>query len=201
MEKLILKWEKRSIEENVKELRASKIVPAVVYWHKQEPIKLKMNNSDFLRTYRVAWENHVITLELDGKKIDVLVHEVQRAPVSGDFLHIDFYAITKWEKVHTHIPLVFVWTSKAVSEWAILEELIKELEVKCLPTDLVDNFEVDLSLLENIWDNIKVSDLKVSSKIEILNHSEDVIAVASKARVEKEEETTTVEATTEEAKA
>lgn len=199
MEKLILKWETRKIEESLKELRASKIVPAVVYWHKQEPIKLKMNNSDFLRTFRVAWENHIISLEVEGKKIDVLVHEVQRAPVSGDFLHVDFYAITKGEKVHTHIPLVFVWSSKASSEWAIIEELIKELEVKCLPTDLVDNFEVDLSKLENVWDNIKVADIKVSSKIEVLNHADDVVVVASKAKVEKIEEST--EATPEEAKA
>lgn len=188
MEKLVLKIENRT-EENLKLLRSSKLVPWVVYWHKQEPIKVKFDNSDFLRTFRQAWSNHVVTLDLDGKKIDVLVHEVQREPVSSAFLHVDFYAITKWEKVHTEIPLSFVWSSKAASEWAIIEELIKEVEVKCLPTDLVDNFEVDLSLLAEIWDTIKISDLKVSSKIEILNSQDDVIAVASKPKVEKEENT------------
>lgn len=188
MEKLVLKIENRT-EENLKLLRSSKLVPWVVYWHKQEPIKVKFDNSDFLRTFRQAWSNHVVTLDLDGKKIDVLVHEVQREPVSSSFLHVDFYAITKWEKVHTEIPLSFVWSSKAASEWAIIEELIKEVEVKCLPTDLVDNFEVDLSLLAEIWDTIKISDLKVSSKIEILNSQDDVIAVASKPKVEKEENT------------
>lgn len=205
MEKLILKSEIRTNEENLKSLRASKIVPAIVYWHRQEPIKLKIDNSDLLRAYRAAWTNHIISLDVEWKKIDVLVHEVQRAPISWDFLHIDFYAITKWEKVHTQIPLVFVWTSKAsVEEWAIIEELLKEVEVKCLPTDLVDNFEVDLSVLEQIWDSIKVSDLKVSSKIEILNWADDTIVIASKPKVEKVEEEVAADsetqASTEEAK-
>lgn len=193
MEKLVLKSELRSIDESLKSLRSSKIVPAVVYWHKQEPLKIKLDNSDFLRTYRVAWSNHIVSLEVDGKKIDVLVHEVQREPVSWNFLHVDFYAITKGEKVHTQIPLSFVGSSKAASEWAIIEELIKELEIKCLPTDLVDNFEVDLSLLNEIGDSIKVSDLKVSSKIEVLNWADEVIVIASKPKVEKVEEETSSE--------
>jgi ribosomal protein L25 (general stress protein Ctc) len=54
MEKLILKSELRSIDESLKSLRASKIIPAVVYGHKQEPLKIKLDNSDFLRTYRVS---------------------------------------------------------------------------------------------------------------------------------------------------
>ncbi len=186
MEKLVLKSEIRSPEENVQHLRASKVIPAVVYWHKQESISLKFNNSDLLRAYRVAGENHVISLEVEGKKIDVLFHETQFHPVTGDFVHVDFYAIVAGEKVQTHIPLSFVWTSKAkIEEGAIIEELIKSLEVKCLPTDLVDSIEVDLSLLEKTGDNIKVSDVKVSSKIEVLNVADDVIAVAAKAKVEK----------------
>ena len=201
MEKITLKTELRSDDESIKALRASRIIPAVVYWHKQESIKIKINNSDLLRAYRVAWENHIVNLEVDKKKIDVLFHEVQFNPITWDFLHIDFYAIVAWEKVHTHIPLSFINTSKAASEWAIIEELIKELDVKCLPTDLVDSFEVDLSMLENIWDNIKVWDLKISSKFEVLNSQDDVLIVASKPKVEKvNDETETSEETTEESK-
>lgn len=192
MEKIVLKSLKREAGECVKTLRASKIVPAVVYGHKQESTCIKLNNSDLIRAYRVAWQNHIVELDVDGKKMDVLFHEVQKAPVSWDFLHIDFYAITKGEKVHTHIPLVFVWTSKAKSEeWAIIEELTKQLEVKCLPTDLVDSFEVDLSKLEKTGDNIKVSDLNISSKFEVLSSADEVIAIAAKAKVEKTEETST----------
>ena len=170
MEKIVLTSQKREAGECVKTLRSSRVVPAVVYGHKQEAISVKLGSSDVLRAYRVAWENHVVELEIEGKKMDVLFHEVQKAPVSGEIIHVDFYAITKGEKVHTHIPLVFVGTSKAKSEeWAVIEELVKQVEVKCMPTDLVDSIEVDLALLEKTGDNIKVSDLKVSSKIEILD--------------------------------
>lgn len=194
MEKLVLKAEIRGENEKNNELRASKIIPWVVYGHSQENKKIKFNNSDLLRTYRVAWENHIVSLELEGKKIDVLFHDVQLDPVTDLFLHIDLLAITAWEKVTTHIPLVFVWNSKAKAEWAIIEESIKELEVKCLPTDLIDNFEVDLSLLEKEWDIIRVSNLNIDSKYEVLTNKDDVIAAATKAKVSE----TTEEASTEE---
>lgn len=191
MEKILLNAQKRDISENVKELRHSKVIPAVVYWHKQETINLKLDNSDLLRAYRTAWENHVIELNLEWTKIDVLFHEVQKNPVTEDFWHIDFYAIVKWEKVHTHIPLKMVGVSKAKLEsWAVIEELIKTLEVKCLPEDLVDFIELDLSKLDNLWDNIRVSDLVVKN-IEILNPLDEVLVVAWKPKVNEEEETTT----------
>lgn len=190
MEKIVLKGQKREGAECVKTLRAARVIPAVVYGHKQEAISIKLGNSDLLRTYRVAWENHVVELEIDGKKMDVLFHDIQRAPVSWDFLHIDFYAITKGEKVHTHIPLNFVWVSKAKTEEnAVIEELVKQIEVKCLPNDLVDSFEVDLSQLEKTGDHIKVSDLKISSKFEVLDSQDEVIVLAAKTKVEKVEDT------------
>lgn len=194
MEKIVLNGQKRDKWECLKTLRASKMVPAVVYGHKQPSTNIKINYSDLLRAYRKSWENHIVELVIDGKKIDVLFHEIQRDPISWDFLHIDFYAITKDEKVHTSIPLVFVWVSKAkTDEWAIIEEIIKQIEVRCLPADLVDSFEVDLSKLEKTWDNIKVGDLKIPEKFEVLSSKDEVIVIANKAKVEVVEDTAPVE--------
>lgn len=185
MEKIVLKSQTRNASEEVKAIRATKGVPAVVYGHKQEAISIKLGSSDVLKAYRVAWENHVVSLDVDGEKMDVLFHEVQKAPVSGAIIHVDFYAITKWEKVHTHIPLTFVWISKAkTDEGAIIEEVLKQVEVKCLPTDLVASFEVDLAKLEKTGDNIKVSDISISDKYEVLTSQDEVVAVAAKAKVE-----------------
>ena len=186
MEKIVLQGQKRQANECLRTLRTTRIIPAVVYGHKQEAMSIKVNNSELIRAYRVAWEHHVVELQIDGVKMDVLFHEVQRAPVSGEFIHIDFYAITKGEKVHTHIPLVFTGLSKAkTEESAIIEELLKQIEVKCFPADLVDSFEVNLSQLEKTWDNIKVSDLKISSKFEVINTQDEVIVLAAKSKVEK----------------
>lgn len=197
MEKLNLNAQIRNTEEKLSEVRAAKMIPAVVYWKNQEPIAIKVVYSEFLKLFRVSWESHIINLSIDWKEMEVLVHEVQNEPVKWGYLHIDFYAVTKGEKVHTHIHLNFVGNSKAVKEWAILEEHIKELEVKVLPKDLVDSFEVDLSRLENMGDSIRVSELNIDSKkYEILNKADDVVVMASKPK-KVEVETTTEEVTEE----
>ena len=183
--KIVLQSLKREKNEDLKALRSSKNVPAVVYGKKQQAISLKLWASDTLKAFRVAWVNHVVSLDVEWKKMDVLFHEVQKHPVTWDIIHVDFLAIAAWEKITSLIPLVFVWNSKAKSdEWAIIEEVLKQIEVKCLATDLVDNFEVNLSKLEKVWDNIKVSDLNISSKYELLTHKEEVVAVAVKAKEE-----------------
>lgn len=194
MEKLNLTAEARDASQKLSEVRAANKVPAVVYGHNFDNKVISIDNSDFLRTFRKSGESHIISLDLDGKSVDVLVHEVQREPVSGEFLHVDFYAVTKGEAVHTHIALNFTGKSAAVAEGAILEESIKELEVKCLPSDLVDSFDVDLSVLKQMGDVVRVSDLAIDSKFTILTNADDVVVAAAKpAKVEVEapaEETT-----------
>ncbi len=179
MEKLKLNASVRMKEEGAKELRESKLVPCVVYWPDQEPISIKVDASDILRAYRKAWESTIMSLEIWKKKLEVIFHAIQKEPVRGNFQHVDFYAITKWKKLHTKIHLNFIWVAAAKKEWAIIEELNKEIEVQCLPTDLVDHFDVDLSLLKNVWDSIKVSDLVIdSNKYEILTNLDDIVVVA-----------------------
>ena len=181
MEKFTLNAEVRNETEKAKELRAEKQLPAVVYGRKTEPISIKIEYSAFLKLFRKAWESHIINLVVWKKDIEVLVHAIQKQPVTWDYSHIDFYAITKGEKVQTNITLVFVWESPAVREWNVLDEHLKELQVKCLPNDLVDNFEVDLSKLEKEWDSIRISDLGIdATKYEILNNLDDMVVAAHK---------------------
>ena len=192
MKNLVLNVEVRTKEEGPKALKPLKMLAGIVYGHHQEPIMLKMDYSTFLKLHRVAWENHIITLDLGSKKIEALVHDIQREPVSWDYTHIDFVAVVKGEKVHTHIPLVFVGDSAAAKEGAVLEEHLKELEVKCEPKDLVDNFTVDLSKLAKIGDVIKVSDLVIDKKFVVLTDAHSTVVVADKPKVHKVEEEATV---------
>ena len=189
MAKIALKADLRSKEEKASHVRADKHVPGVVYGKHNEAVSIKIQYSDFLRTYRKAWESTIISLDLWKEKIDVLVSQTQKAPVSGDFTHVDFYAITQWEALTANIHFNFVNESQAANEGGILEEQMKELEVKCLPKDLVDHFDVDLAQLKEIWDMIKLSDLWIDTeKYEISHDMEDVVAKVSQAREEEEEE-------------
>ena len=201
MEKLTLNAEIRAKDETTADLKSLKKLAWVVYWKNQEPIVLKMEYSDFLKTFRKSWESNIINLKVGKKNIEVLVHQIQQNPITWDFIHIDFYAITRWETLTTKIALNFVGDSEAIKEGAILQEQLKEVEVKCLPKNLVDSFEVDLTVLKEIGSSIRVSDLKIDSeKFELLTNQDDVIVTANKPKVATEtetEETTDVEGETE----
>lgn len=202
MEKLTLNAEIRAKEVTTSELKSLKKLAWVVYWKNQESILLTMEYSDFLKTFRKSWESNIINLKVWKENIEVLVHDIQHNPISWDYIHIDFYAITRWQVLTTNIPLNFVGTSDAVKEGAIVEEQLKELEVKCLPKNLVDSFEVDLSNLKEFGDSIRVSDITIDTeKFEVLTNLDDVIVMASKPKVVTEtddEEPSTEEAETEE---
>ena len=175
----------RAKDEVAKKIKQEKGLAGIVYGKTQEPISLKMDYSDFLRTFRKAGESQIITLNVGKKEIEAIVHAVQKEPVSGDFIHIDFYALTRGEKLTTKVSISFTGESAAARAGGLLQESIKEIEVKCLPRDLIESFEVDLSKLENIGDHLTIADLGIDTeKYELTNELEDVIASVSEAKVE-----------------
>lgn len=186
MENFSLEAQSRNLSEKLLLIRNSKMIPAVVYGKTQEPVQVKIDYSSFLKLYRKAGSNHIVKLSVEKKTMDVLVHEVQKDPVSGDYTHIDFYAITAGQKIHVSIPVKFVGDSQAKRDGAILEEHMDIIEVKCTPSDLIDFIEVDISALENMGDNIKVEDLKLDAKYEILSDSESVIISANEPAAEED---------------
>jgi large subunit ribosomal protein L25 len=187
----------RDTNQKTSEIRKSRKVPGVVYGKTQDPISFTCDSSDFLRLYRKAGESNIITLSVGKLELEVLVHQTQKHPVSGDFTHIDFYAITRGEKLTTKVHFNFIGESEAAKQGAIVEEMMKEIEVTCLPRDLVDHFDIDLGLLAAEGDVIRVSDLKLDGeKYEVSNSDEDAIASASAPKVVVEEEITTEEVVT-----
>ena len=187
MTKIELNAEVRGKDENLRTLRSEKIIPGVVYGKTQEPISIKMGNSDLLRVYRKAGESTIINLKVGKKDLEVLIHKIQREPVSGEFLHMDFYALTRGKKLSTKIALSFINEAPAVKLGAIIDEIVRDLEVKCMPRDLVDHFEVDLSVVKEVWDSIHISDLGLDTeKYELTLPQDTTIVVASKIAKEVE---------------
>lgn len=181
----------RKVDEKRSDLKNEKMIPAVVYGKWKENTVLKINAPEFLKVYKKAWESNIIQLSVDGKNREVLIQDFQRNPVTWDFIHVDFYEITAGQVVTTNIRIDFVGNSKAKKDdGAIIEEYIKELEVTVLPKNLVDAFEADLTLLEKCGDTIRVSDLQIdSSKFELANSDDDIVAIASEPKKVEIEET------------
>ena len=171
----------------VDQLRKEDIIPAVMYGTKIASQNLLVNYLDFKRVYDKAGESALIELETDGKKINVLVHDIQLDPMSGKFTHIDFFQVNMKEEVETEIPLEFIGESPAVKELGgVLVKSLDEISVKCLPADLPEKYEIDISKLATFDDVIAVKDLQVSDKIEILVDGETIIASVQEPRTQEE---------------
>lgn len=189
MEKILLAAQPRTqLGKKVKELRTQGFIPAVLYGKGKKPKNLQIENKKFRDIYTKAGTSSLIDLETDGEEsIKVLIQDIQEDPITNQPIHIDFYAIRLDEKLTTEIPLKFVGKSQAVTE--LEGNLVKnydEIEVECLPADLVPEIEVDISSLKTFDNQIKIKDLKLPEKIKILEESEEVVALVAPPRSEEE---------------
>ena len=187
MEKINLKVTLRG-EENLKQEREKGMIPAVLYGQKKENKSLWLEELAFGKVFEKAGENTVVVLDLEGgAKDNVLICDYQIDPLSGKFRHVDFLRINMKEDVETNVPLVFVGEAPAVKEkGGILIKVLDEVEVKCLPGNIPQEFEIDLTKLVNFEDVIAISDLAIPEGVEILDDPETVIASVSEPRSEEE---------------
>ncbi len=156
--------------------RVDGVIPAVVYGKDTPSTMLTVGVSEFIKVYREAGKNHVITLNIGKKSYNVLITETQRHPVTGAFRHLDFLTVDMKAEVHVKIAIKLVGTAPAVMEGGQLHQSLDALDVKCLPADIIDAFELDISSLDHMGKTLHVSDLVVNTKkFNVLSHAEDAI--------------------------
>ena len=187
MEKVVLKANKRSvIGKQVKALRREGKLPAVVYGSHTEPLSIELDAVVAGRRLARATSSSLITIELDGKEIPTLVREKQRDHIRNTLLHVDFMTVSMTEKLRAYIELRFKGVSLAVKDYnAILVHNLEQLQVECLPADLPEYIEVDISVLKNPGDGIRVGDLTVAENILVLDDADMMVAVASASKIEE----------------
>ena len=190
MDAVALEAQKRNKSVLAKKLLWENILPAEVYGAGLENVSVQMDYQAFRKAYIVAGENTVIDLSIDGESPrKVLVHEVNFDPVSGNLRHVDFVNVNMNKAVHTHIPLEFVGVSPAVKDLAgVMMHNVTELEVKCLPGDLVHSIEVDVSGLVDFHSSLHVKNLTIPSGLTVLTDPELTVATVSAPKVEVEPE-------------
>ncbi|MCS7150347.1 MAG: 50S ribosomal protein L25/general stress protein Ctc [Caldimicrobium sp.] len=197
MRQVTLKAEKREKtgKETAKKLRKMGYIPAVLYGKALEPQSFAVSYSEFEKIYnRFKGEAVIYTLEFadgEGQRRQAVLKEFQRHPVSDRFIHLDFQAIEEGETLELEVPIEFVGKPVGVTKGGILEIMIHELTVECLPKDIPDKIVVDISSLD-IGDSLHVRDVKVASNIKIKDHPEETIATV----VAEEEEAPAAETTT-----
>lgn len=190
MENLLLKVNLREeVGKGVDDLREKGQLPSVLYGRKLDNKNLAVKETDFIKVYRQAGESTLVDLQIgEAKPVKVLIQEVQHDAIKHQIIHVDFYQVKMDEKITASIPLVYIGESPAVKGLgAVLVTSMAELQVKCLPADLVKEIAVDLSVLKNFGDKIAVRDLPISDKIEVLTHADITVASAAEPREEEVE--------------
>ena len=176
------------IGKQVRQLRRQGLVPANLYGNGLESRALQLAERTVTHRLMRASRSTLFQLALDGGRPQtVLVKELQRDPVSGHVLHVDFYAVRESEKLRTAVPLHFVGEARAVRAFAgTLVTNMASVDVESLPADLPQVIEVDLSSLATLEDAVHVSDLRVPAGVEVLTPAEELVARVLPPRVEEE---------------
>ncbi len=178
----------KSVKANV--VRRHGMIPAQYYGHGVENLTLQMDYQEFRKLFRTAGENTIINLKIEGagdKK--VLVHHVDYNPVTDEFTHVEFINVRMDEEVTTKVPITLEGQAPAVKELAgVLMQNLDELEIRCLPGDLIHEVIVSIESLVDFNSSVHVSDITVPEKITVVTEPERTVATVTPPREEEPEE-------------
>lgn len=174
-----------------RKLRASGRVPAILYGKDTEPALLSVDARETERLFQqISVENTIIELKVKGDrtKVQALVREVQVEALRPDLIHIDFYKIQKGVRLEVDIPVELSGIPNGVrNDGGVLEQLFHEIPVRCLPDQIPESIEIDVTDLD-LQDSLHVSDLAIPEGVELLMDLERTLCVVSVPRVIAEPE-------------
>jgi large subunit ribosomal protein L25 len=181
---------KRSVVgKKVRLVREAGSIPAVLYGNGIENQNLEVPYVIFEKLYKTAGESTLLDLVIeDGSPVKVLITGVTHDPVKQSIAHIDFKQINMKEKITVPVDINLIGEAPIIkAEGGSLVTNFDQIEIRCLPTDLIQSIEVDISGLNTYDDVITVADLKIPGNVEISDHDmEDVVVMVAPAEVEEE---------------
>ena len=167
----------------VKTLRKQGLLPGVVYGEGMDSKSITTSVVDFERVLRSAGESTLVTLNLEGKAYNVLIHDVSYHALKGNPIHADFYAVRMDKEIRTTVPLEFIGESSAVKdEGGILVKVMHEIEVEALPKDLPHELHVDLGLLSALEAKVLVKDIVLPKGVKIMAEDDEIVVLVETPR-------------------
>jgi large subunit ribosomal protein L25 len=171
-------------------------VPAIVYGHNTQATPITLERLEFQKVFARSGRTHLVDLVFDGRTEKVLVREIQTHPRRLGPIHVDFYQVNLQEKIEVEVPVHLVGESAPVKQGDgdILQPM-HSVRVECLPSDIPEAFEVDLTPLDEIDAELRVSDLRVPAGVTVLDEPEElVVKIVHKRELKVEEEVPAAEA-------
>jgi len=181
---------KRMGKSGAREIRKEGNIPAVLYGKGTETLSLVINPTELKEALSTdAGENTLLEIHVKDEEAEIqklsLLREVQYDYLTDKPIHLDFQALDMKEKITVAVPVQIEGSAKGVKEGGILEEILREISVECLPTNIPNSFSVDVTELE-IGHSIHVNTLEIEEGVNILHEDEDTIVTVLAPKVEAE---------------
>jgi len=164
---------------SVRALRKDGFIPAVVYGHSENAL-ISVNKREFGKKFKVISENKIIDLKDGNSVCHVLIKDFQEDVLKGEIIHLDFYEVEKGKVLHTVVPVVIEGNSVGVKLGGVIENVLHEMQVECLPKDIPSVITVNVDNL-NIGESIHVKDIATIDGVKFLTSGEQVITHITKA--------------------
>ena len=172
-------------------LRASGRVPGILYGHGMEPVKLSISGQDLLHLFHAtAGSSVLVDLKVNGATHLAIPREIQRDHIHGRFVHIDFLAVRRDQKITLAVEVHEVGDAPGIRAGGVIEHHLREIEIECLPKDVPETIPADITSME-IGDLLRVSDIPVPSGVVFLTAADTpVISVIQPAALRVEADLT-----------
>lgn len=188
----VLEVERRNLlGKKVKRLRKEGKLPANIYGRNIKSLAVTADLAQVSKVFSQVGETGLVDLKVNGERKvrPVLLHNPQYDPITDQLIHIDFYQVDLKKKVTAEVPIKIVGEAVAVEKGkGVLVQILNEIEVEALPTDLPEYFEVDVSSLKKPDDAVLVENLKMPEEVEVKTNPKQVIVKIEKPKEEEEEE-------------
>lgn len=182
---LVAKERKVAKQSNLRNLRESGEIPAVVYGNHNGSTAITVNNADFQKTIKEVGRNGIISLDLEGTKHQVMLSDYQKDPLKNFVFHADFLIVDMSAELQAQVRINLVGTSKGVKDGGVLQQSLHEVTVSARPDDIPESIDVDVTELQ-VGESIYISDIQKNQKVTLENSGEDVIASVLPPRQEEE---------------
>ncbi len=152
------------------------VIPAVIYGSGIDNTSLAVKRNEFENIFAKSGESGLIKLSIDGKEEPVIVKDLQMDAVKHRIIHVDFFKVNMKEKVTAEVSLNFIGESPAVKTYGgIVVHNLDTIEIECLPSDLIQGIDVDLSKLAELGDSLTVADLQLPANVVATNGADEMI--------------------------
>jgi large subunit ribosomal protein L25 len=164
-------------------IRRSGRIPAVLYGRTGKAISLDLDALEFVKSTKGISESTIVKVDVEGKSYDAFVKDTQRNIIDGNILHVDFYEVESGVVLKAKVPLNITGSPIGVREGGNFENPLHEIEVECLPKDLPERIEVDVSGLK-VNQSLHVRDIPLAEGVRLVSAPDQVVALVKFAKAE-----------------